>query len=162
MRVYVRVHVSPPFCSSSCDAVTQCHTCHQPCLWKLSFTRGTVSVLQPLSRRSELREGRRILRLENLMASFLLSNASSVVATARSRLRLLDIVENLHKYSSITLDVQSLKEVAKGNIHVRAKVLVNLMLTGSYIRGNQPKCVFHMHHLPSLQRNNMTYHTNGS
>ena len=47
----------------------------------ISFTRGTVSVLQPLSLRLELQEGHRI-DTTDLMAPFLLSNASSTVATA--------------------------------------------------------------------------------
>ena len=99
--------------------------------------------IKPLPRRSELRVGHRILRLENLMASLLLSNASFVVATV-SRFHLLDIVD---KYSSTTLDEQLLNVVAKENIHVHTHVLVNLMLIGSCIRSSQPKRVFHMRHL---------------
>ena len=63
------------------------------------------------------------------------------------RFRLLDIVKNLHKKDfSAMLVVLSLNAVAKENIRVRAKILVNLMLIGSCMWGSQPKHVFHMRH----------------
>ena len=89
--------------------------------------------------RPQLHEGRKIPRLENLMAVLSLQ-------LPISRFRLLDIVENLQKDPSTTLDIQSLDVVAKENLHVRVKVLANLMLIGSCTGGSQPKHVFHKCH----------------
>ena len=59
-----------------------------------------------------------------------------------SRFRLLDIVDNSNKKGTFT----TLNAVAKENIHVRTKILVNLKLIGSWITRSQPKRVFHMRH----------------
>ena len=69
-------------CPFAVACAMQCRTCHNN-LWgkKISFTRGTVIILRPLSLRSDLREGRRI-DTPDLMAPFLLSNASPTVAPA--------------------------------------------------------------------------------
>ena len=76
------------------------------------------------------------------------------------------IVDELHKDNfSITLDGHSLNVVAKENIHVRAKVLVNLTLIGSSHNRQPTKtrlsyiCVTRP---PSSKTNDMTYHTNQS
>ena len=108
---------------------------------KISFTHGTVSVLRPLSLRSELWEGRRI-DTPDLVAPFFFQMPVPRSQLPVSRFRLLDIVENSHKEGTST----TLNAVAKENIQVRAKVLVNLKLIGSCITGSQPKRVFLMRH----------------
>ena len=75
-----------------------------------------------------------------------------------SRLRLLDTLKNLHKKDfSAILVVLSLNAVAKENIHVRAKILVNLMLIGSCMWGSQPKHVSHMRHLAADNRYDLSH-----
>ena len=77
----------------------------------------------------------------------------------------MDIVDESHKDDfSTTLDGRSLNVDAKENIHVRAKVLVNLTLIGSSHNRQPTKSVFHIcvTQPPSLKTNDMTYHTNQS
>ena len=95
---------------------------------------------RPLSLRSELRVGRRIL--PTWWHLFFFQTPVPWSQLPVSRFRLLDIVENSHRKGTST----TLNAVAKENIHVRAKVLVNLKLIGSCITGSQPKRVFHMRH----------------
>ena len=107
----------------------QCRTCHNNLWEKISFTHGTVSVLQPclsdrsLSLRSELQEGRRILPTWWHLFFFQTPVPRSQLPV--SRFRLLTIVENSHKKGTST----TLNAVAKENIQVHAKVLVNLKPT---------------------------------
>ena len=111
--------------------------------WYTERTSALVSKIRAMGRPSNT---------PDLMASFLLSNSTPTswhlfffqtpVPRSQlpvSRFRLLDIVENSHKMGTST----TLNAVAKENIHVRAKVLVNLKLIGSCITGSQPKHVFH-------------------
>ena len=85
-----------------------------------------------------LREGRRILPTWWHLFFFQTPVPRSQLPV--SRFRLLDIIENSHKEGTST----TLNAVAKENIHVPAKVFVNLKLIGSCKTGSQPKRIFHI------------------